>query len=105
MANWMRKSPIECRAGGRTGREEGAQESGEAGTDVRGRDMGIEESARKEIGCYGGCAGTQRQLWEEDTPVGQLRWHRRQQKHGETIYLVRACDLERRRTLAENMVI
>ena len=47
----MRKSPIECRAGGRTGREEGAQESGEAGTDVRDRDKGIEESARKEIGC------------------------------------------------------
>ena len=54
----MRKSPTECRAGGRTGRKvwsvvrqeneredqgEGVQNSGKTSTDVRGRDMGVEE--------------------------------------------------------------
>ena len=62
----MRKSHTECRAGGRTGRVSGAlcerkisvkikpgedtQDSGKAGTGVRGRYMGVEESTGKEIG-------------------------------------------------------
>ena len=59
----MRKSPTECRVGGRTGREclggfcdrrmnvknqwEGVQNSGKISTDVRGRDMGVEEGTGK----------------------------------------------------------
>ena len=59
----MRKSSTECRAGGRTGREcldneredqrEGVHNSGKTSTDVRSRDMGVEESTGKEIGGRG----------------------------------------------------
>ena len=57
MENWMRTSTTECRADGRTGsvwsvvrqgnecedQWEAVQDSGKTGTDVRGRDMGIED--------------------------------------------------------------
>ena len=60
MENWMRTSTTECRGDGRTGRSDsvwsvvrqgneredqwdGVQDSGKTGTDVRGRDMGIED--------------------------------------------------------------
>ena len=43
-------SPTECRAGGRTGRECLECNSGKTSTDVRGRDMGMEEGTGKEIG-------------------------------------------------------
>ena len=58
MGNRMRKSPTECRAGGRTGRVSGVlchrkmnveivQNSGKTSTGVRGRDMDIEEGRGK----------------------------------------------------------
>ena len=62
----MRKSPTECRAGGRTGRERvwsvvrqeneredqgvAVQNIGKTCTDVRGRDMVVEDGTGKEIG-------------------------------------------------------
>ena len=60
----MRKSPTECRVDGITGREcleccaenahedqgEGVQNSGKTSTDVRSRDMGVEEGTGKDIG-------------------------------------------------------
>ena len=49
--NWKRMSGVLCdRKNEREDKGEGVQNSGKTSTDVRGRDMGVEESTGKEIG-------------------------------------------------------